>query len=175
MMNPVEEDRAYAACKHKDKQRSWDAYFMGMAAYVATRSKDPSTHVGAVVVGPDNRIRSTGYNGFPAGVQELSERYESRGLKLGFSEHAERNACFGAARTGVALEGCTIYVHGLKPCADCARAIIQSGIARVVISDDAMPQRWESSMLMGEQMLDEAGVTVDVVKPTDNLDYPQGA
>ena len=102
-MNPVEEDRAYAACKHKDKQRSWGEYFMGMAAYVATRSKDPSTHVGAVVVGPDNRIRSTGYNGFPAGVQELSERYERRGLKLGFSEHAERNACFGAARPPIIL------------------------------------------------------------------------
>jgi dCMP deaminase len=49
---------------------SWDTYFIKMALLIAQKSKDPSTQVGCVIVGPDNEIRSTGFNGFPRGVQE---------------------------------------------------------------------------------------------------------
>ena len=143
-----------------DKQKSWDEYFMGMAAYVATRSKDPSTKVGAVITGPDNRIRSTGYNGLPSGVQEIPDRTIDRDTKLLFTAHAEQNSIFSAAKTGVPLAGCTLYVHGLRPCAECAKAIIQSGIVRVVVSDSDMPARWVTSMCSAYTMLEEAGITL---------------
>lgn len=50
---------------------NWNSYFIEMAMLVAKKSKDPSTKVGCVIVGPDNEIRSTGFNGFPRGVQEV--------------------------------------------------------------------------------------------------------
>jgi len=147
------------------KQHSWDQYFMGMAQYVATRAKDPSTKVGAVIVGPDHRIRSTGYNGLPAGVKEKDERYEIRELKIAFTTHAEANAIYGAARTGVATDGCTIYVYGLSPCSGCAQAIIQAGITRVCVNSLDIPQRWESSMLIAQEMLSEANIELYLIRP----------
>ena len=144
----------------KHKQRSWDEYFMGMAQYVGTRSKDPSTKVGAVIVGPDNRVRSTGYNGFPSGVVESSDRTMTRDSRLLYSEHAERNAMYSAAKAGVPTDKCTIYVCGLSPCADCGRAIIQCGIRRVVVSDNTMPLRWGDSMIACGKMFEDAGITV---------------
>lgn len=66
---------------------SWDSLFLEMAAIMAKKSKDPSTQTGCVVVGPDHRIRSAGYNGFPVGVQDLPERYENRALKYKLIEH----------------------------------------------------------------------------------------
>jgi dCMP deaminase len=51
---------------------TWDNYFIEMAELIASKSKDPSTQVGCVIVGPDNEIRSTGFNGFPRGVREVS-------------------------------------------------------------------------------------------------------
>ena len=49
---------------------SWDEYFMGVALLAAKRSKDPNTQVGACIVDDDNRILSTGYNGFPCGCSD---------------------------------------------------------------------------------------------------------
>ena len=50
---------------------NWDQFFINMAEHVSTKSKDPSTKVGCVIVGPDNEVRSTGFNGFPRGVEEM--------------------------------------------------------------------------------------------------------
>ena len=49
---------------------SWNEYFMGVALLAAERSKDPSTQVGACIVDENNRILSTGYNGFPHGCSD---------------------------------------------------------------------------------------------------------
>jgi dCMP deaminase len=106
---------------------------------VASRSKDPNTQVGCVVVGPAHEIRSTGYNSFPRGIRDdVPERLE-RPTKYLWIEHAERNAICNAARTGARLESCTIYVD-IMPCMDCARAIVQAGICEVVVSDERMSQ-----------------------------------
>lgn len=134
---------------------SWDKKFMGLANYIATWSKDPSTKVGAVIVNSDKRVVSLGYNGFPQGVDDsVVERYE-RPLKYKYTEHSERNAIFSAARLGVSLVGCTIYCNYL-PCADCARAIIQSGITRVVYEKRST----NGGMYDGEtlEMFNEAGI-----------------
>jgi dCMP deaminase len=146
---------------------SWDEYFMGMLAQVASRSKDPNTHVGCVVVGPDREIRTTGYNSFPRGVVEFVPERLERPLKYKFIEHAERNAIYNAARIGVSLKGCTIY-QSWYPCSDCARGIIGSGISFVVIDDNddnpwKSPEsnaRWQEDMDVARQMLAEAGVEI---------------
>lgn len=113
---------------------SWDTYFMEMLPMVARRSKDPNTKVGAIIVGADNQIRTTGYNGLVRGIDDDREERWSRenGEKYHWCEHAERNAIYSAARNGVALLGGTIYVS-LMPCVDCARAIVQVGLQRVVV------------------------------------------
>ena len=176
MLNPQDEDLLVAELKAHGKRKSWDQYFMGMAKYVATRSKDPSTQVGAVVTGPDHRIRATGYNGFASGVTESPDRTTNRDLKLLYTEHAERNAIYSAARAGVPLDGCTLYVCGLPPCADCARAIIQAGIVAVVTLPGAYPERWRESMTAAAEMLREARVTVTYAEAqNDNIGTPPRA
>lgn len=89
----------------------WDAYFMSLCYMVSIKSKDQSTKYGAVIVGPDHEIRSTGYNSFPRGVNDnLSER-QKRPEKYLWFEHAERNAIYNAARMGTPLNGTTLYVQ----------------------------------------------------------------
>lgn len=138
---------------------SWDSHFMGMAEYVATKSKDRSTKVGAVIVGPDNEVRSTGYNGFPRGVNDDAEERHERPAKYAFVVHGEANAILAAARVGVPLKDCRIYVTAW-PCAECSKAIIQAGITEVIapMPDDEFYKRWKESMDAGLTMLNEAGV-----------------
>ena len=140
----------------------WHKRFMEVAELVATWSKDKSTKVGAVVVGPDREIRSTGYNGVVRGVDDdIPERLE-RPTKYDFFEHAERNAVYNACLIGASLKGCVIYVTAM-PCPDCARAIIQSGIKMVVthkVEFDANTPigTWRDKLVYSEQMFKEAGI-----------------
>lgn len=107
----------------------WTKYFISMCYLVASRSTDQSTHAGAVIVSKDNSIVSTGYNG---PVRGMDDPPQQRPEKYLFFEHGERNAIYNAARHGTKLEGCKLYVNFL-PCADCARAIVQSGITEVIV------------------------------------------
>ena len=140
----------------------WHKRFMEVAELIATWSKDPSTKTGAVVVGPDREIRSTGYNGLVRGVDDDKEERMERPTKYDFFEHAERNAIYNACLTGTSLKGCTIYCT-LTPCTDCARAIIQTGIKEVVTyeykpkSDDPK-NTWRDKLNYSAQMFEEAGV-----------------
>ena len=109
----------------------WHNRFMEMAELIATWSKDASTKVGAVVVGENKEIRSTGYNGMVRGIDDNIPERSERPIKYDFFEHAERNAVYNACLIGASLKGCVIYVTAM-PCPDCARAIIQSGIKMVV-------------------------------------------
>lgn len=109
----------------------WDEYFVNMLDSVSLKSRD-TTKTSAIIVGPDHEIRSTGYNGFPRGLEYDKEK-TVRPEKYFWTEHAERNAIYNAARMGVILHNCTIYVSHF-PCVDCARGIIQSGIKRVMLS-----------------------------------------
>ena len=78
----------------------WDRRFLELAEHISTWSKDPSTKVGCVVVGEDREIRSTGFNGFPRGIEDDAERLEDREQKYPLICHAEENAIMHAARTG---------------------------------------------------------------------------
>lgn len=153
-----------------ENNKKWDDYFAEMAILVASKSKDPSTKCGAVIIGPDNEVRSTGFNGFPRGVKD-DERINERPLKYYYIEHAERNAIYNAARHGNSLKGCTMYVTG-TPCHDCARAIIQSGIKRVIILEGChapgFNKRWEESMKHTKIMFKEAKIKVRKKRVTIN-------
>jgi dCMP deaminase len=139
----------------------WDQYFISMVYLVAMKSKDPSTRIGAVIVGPDHEIRSTGFNGLPRGCNDKVSSRLVAPEKYVWFEHGERNSVFNAARMGVATKGCTMYTNGI-PCADCARAVIQAGITRVVTSDvwdkKEDSSKWAESCAVAEEMLREAGV-----------------
>ena len=149
----------------------WPARWFKVAGEFASWSKDGSTKVGCVIVGTNNQVLSGGYNGIPRGViDDDPDRYE-RPAKYLWTEHAERNAIFNAARHGVALDGSTIYVP-FFPCADCARGIIQVGIKRVITTDpvkeiltgDDFWNRWRPSLLVAHQMFAEAEIDIVLIE-----------
>ena len=136
---------------------SWDEYFMGIAILSSRRSKDPSTQVGACIVNNHNKIMSVGYNGFPRGCNDDDFPWERTGdefeTKYPYVCHAELNAILNNG--GGSLEGCKIYV-ALFPCNECAKAIIQSGIAEVVYLYDKYAD--SSATLASKRMLKSAGI-----------------
>ena len=107
---------------------NWIEYFRGIAHQVKLKSKDIRTQIGAVVVGKDNEILSTGYNSFPRGINDDVEERQERPEKYYWFEHAERNAIYNAARIGVSLKDSTMYLTCGMSCSDCTRGIINSGI-----------------------------------------------
>ena len=116
---------------------SWDEYFMGVAMLSAMRSKDPNTQVGACIVNREHRIVGVGYNGFPTGCSDDDLPWDREGdwieTKYPYVCHAELNAILNSI--GGDLRGCTLYV-ALFPCNECAKAIIQAGIRKIVYLSD---------------------------------------
>jgi dCMP deaminase len=149
---------------------NWTDYFLNIAEQIKLKSKDESTQIGAVVVGKDKEILTTGYNSFPRGLRDdLPERQE-RPQKYFWIEHAERNAVYNAARIGVSLKESAIYLTSGLPCADCARAIINAGIKTVYckrVCTTKNKDKWLESQNMSLEMLGECGV--DVVYYDSNL------
>lgn len=110
---------------------TFDKLFLEVAHTVAQKSKDLSTKVGCVIVGPDNEPRSFGWNGFARGVNDNPDRM-TRPEKYDWTIHAEANAVANAARVGIPLKDCKAYVTHF-PCKNCADMLIQSGIKCVVV------------------------------------------
>lgn len=140
----------------------WDFRFLAMAEMVASWSKDPSTKCGSVIVRPDKTVAAVGFNGFPMGCDDSEHLYANRELKYMRVVHAEVNAILSAREP---LHGYTIYNHpaGYGPsCCNCAAAITQSGIVRVVHKQDTseFAMRWKESAEVGMAMFEEAGVEV---------------
>jgi len=133
---------------------------MELAKQIGGWSKDRSRGVGCVVVGPNNELRATGFNGFPRGVDdEVGSRHE-RPAKYKWTEHAERNAIYNAARVGIPLEGCRMYLPWY-PCMDCARAVIQTGISELICMEpNPNDTMWAEDFADVPQMLSEGGVRV---------------
>lgn len=133
----------------------WDRRYLLMARDpISTWSKDPSTKVGAVLVRPNNTVHSTGYNGLPRGLRDDPELLADRMYKYPRTLHAEVNAILNADTRPV---GCTLFIWPMPPCSHCAIQIIQSGITRVVAPEPI--DRWYDSCLIGDELLQEAGVT----------------
>jgi dCMP deaminase len=145
---------------------NWHEYFIKMAETVRLKSKDRSTQVGAVIVGPDHEVLAIGFNGFPRGVDDNIDSRHERPAKYAYTEHAERNAIYNAARHGISLKDAWLYLDSCPyPCADCARGVIQSGIAVVVGRDIPFSGKgpWLESQRMGREMILEAGVKILVL------------
>lgn len=146
----------------------WDRHFLGMALYHSRLSKDPSTRVGSVIVGPDREILSAGFNGFPRGIADTQERLHNRDMKLKLVVHAEMNALLAAARTGMRLKGCTLYlaatddtglIWGGCPCTRCTVEIIQVGISEIVSYPvKTVPSRWHDDIALANSLVIEAGI-----------------
>jgi len=137
---------------------NWNERFLNLATHISNWSKDPSTKVGCVVVGPDREIRSTGFNGLPRGIEDNDERLNNREIKYPMICHAEENAIMHAARIGISLKDCTAYVTW-PPCTRCARSLIQAGIITVIYPKDTeIPDRWISDFELSINMLKEAGI-----------------
>ena len=138
-----------------------DIKYLNLARHISTWSKDPSTQVGAVVIGEQGQVLSQGYNGFPRGVDDSTERYDNRVTKYKFVVHAEMNCIYNASYTGASLNGATLYAFGLPVCSECAKGIIQVGIKRIVIPftpDETTPDKWQASTNTAREMFIEAGV-----------------
>lgn len=131
-----------------------------IALATAELSKDPRTKVGALIIGAGNEIRSSGWNGFPRGVADDTERWNDRPTKYKFVVHAEANAIANAARAGTRTEGCSLLVTALHPCNTCAQLIIQAGIKTVYAPLPDMDGRWADSFEAAATMFNEAGVEV---------------
>lgn len=137
--------------------------YMDISESIAALSKDTGAKVGAIIIDNYNTIRSTGYNGAPRGC-DADEIYDSRSIKpekYYWVAHAECNAIFTAARVGTPLKGCTIITTH-TPCTMCAKAIVQSGIVKVVTKkvDESFETRWKNETKRSLALFRETGVQV---------------
>lgn len=136
---------------------SWDEYFMGIALLSAQRSKDPGTQVGACIVSPEKKILSMGYNGMPTGCADELMPWEREGEPLAtkylYVCHAELNAILNSGSQN--LQGATLYAT-LFPCNECAKAIIQAGIKKVVYKEDKYAE--EDNVQASKRMFEMVGV-----------------
>ena len=139
---------------------SWDEYFMGIAVLSSMRSKDPNTQVGACIVNEHRKIVGVGYNGFPIGCDDDNLPWDREGswcdTKYPYVCHAELNAILNSSLPS--LKGSTLYV-ALFPCNECAKAIIQTGIKKVVYLSDKYKD--SDSTKASRRMLESAGVELE--------------
>lgn len=138
------------------ERQSWDEYFLDIARKVAERSKDPSTKVGAVIVGPNNEIISTGYNGFPRYMPDKPELYADREEKYSRIIHCEMNALLLA---GKLPRGCTLYTAPFASCDRCVVHMLQAGIFTFVAPKcpEHLLERWGSVLEKTRKYIKECG------------------
>ena len=142
--------------------KNWDLKFIEQARLVAEWSKDTNRKNGAVIVNADNIVLSQGYNGFPIGCDDSDKTRYEKPRKYMFTEHAERNALYFAARNGVSLKGSRMYMT-MFPCADCARGMIQCGITKIIApTPDVEHPTWGEHFKVALVMLEEANVEIEL-------------
>lgn len=139
-----------------DKQLLLDLRYLRMARIWAENSYCKRRQVGALVV-KDKMIISDGYNGTPAGFENVCE--DDNGVTKAYVLHAEANAITKLARSGNNSDGSTLYVTA-APCIECAKLIIQAGIKRVVYAD-------KYRLADGIDLLERAHIDVLYLNPDD--------
>ena len=139
--------------------KAWGDRYIHLAKEISTWSKDPSTKVGAVVIGQNGEVLSQGYNGFPRSIKDTPQRLKDREKKYNLVVHAEMNAIYNASLNGVSLKGSTLYVYGLPICNECAKGVIQVGIDRVIATRPAdYNKEWDESIKDAKALFKEAEV-----------------
>lgn len=134
----------------------WIDRFMGLAKTIAAFSKDPDCKVGAVIVNPKRIMISSGYNGFPYGIEDRHERLTNKTVKRELTLHAETNAILNA---DVDLYACAMFITK-PPCIHCALMVIQSGISMIVMPKLDAGSSWFEQNRRAMQLLCEAGIRV---------------
>ena len=145
-----------------------DSFYLGMAFWAASRSKDPSTQCGAFIIGKNNEPLGWGYNGPPKNIKDTDVCWE-RPHKYDFIIHAEINAITYARGN---LNDSTIYVTA-KPCKNCMLHIVNVGISKVIyfpyrsndsksmLSDPLMSNKTDQIANMGSVELREFSGSLD--------------
>ena len=159
----------------------WDQLFMNMVYLVAMKSKDQSTNIGAIIVGPGNEVVSVGYNSFVRGCDDNVPERQERPEKYFWFEHAERNAIYNSARIGAIPLGCKMYTQAL-PCMDCARGVVQAGIKELILdttfSEVLFGKNfvWDDHQEQAAQLFKETGVEVRyiTIEPINIHGFCQG-
>ena len=143
--------------------QNWDTYYLGMAKYVASKSKDPSTKTGAVIVRPDWTQCSIGFNGFPRKMPDDDSLYANRESKYSRIVHCEINAQI--LSRDASLEGYTLYTWPFASCDRCCVQMIQAGITRFVAPTlpEDKKERWQSSLELTRKYIEECGLTLDLI------------
>ncbi len=132
-----------------DTQRlSWQAYFMEIAELISQRSSCNRLHVGCVLV-KDNRIISSGYNGFLPGAPHVSRVRDNHEQS---TVHAEQNCIADCAKRGVSINGAIAYITHY-PCINCCKLLLASGVSNICYKSD-----YKNDPIVGE-LLKEAGVS----------------
>lgn len=141
---------------------NWDEYFMRHVYLAASKSKDASTHIGAVLV-RENRVIGEGFNGICRGVIDAFPHRDERPEKYFWYEHGERNSIYNCAYHGIATKDSVMYTNDV-PCADCARAAIQAGIVEIVLHRQwhelGMGEKWKENARRSLEMFEEAGIKI---------------
>lgn len=139
-------------------QQEWDKFYIGLSKYISTKSKDPSTKVGAVIVRPDFSVASVGFNGFPQKMPDLPEWYTNRDEKYSRVVHGEINALTFCKDES--LRGYTLYTTPFMPCDRCFVQMVQAGITRFVAPTATADQlvRWGAAFDRVRQYAKECNV-----------------
>lgn len=138
----------------------WDDRWIDMAKEVSTWSKDPNKQVGSVIVSPDNRQATFGYNGLPRNIDtnKLDLIYktpeEYRNAKNSLTVHAEANAVFNSVSD---VAGWRLYVTKM-PCSSCAVLLIQNQIQAVYCPTPDSDSSWYEDNLKAAMLFQIAGI-----------------
>ncbi len=154
MENKIQNNYLYP---YKEKQPRFDERYLEMAKIWAENSYCKRRRVGAIIV-KDKMIISDGYNGTPAGFENVCE--DDNYITKPYVLHAEANAITKVAKSNNSSENATLYVT-TSPCMECAKLIIQAGIIRVVFSD-------KYNKTDGIMLLERAGIEVVHLKLNNN-------
>lgn len=141
----------------QQKQHTLDLRYLRMARIWAENSYCQRRQVGALIV-RDNAIISDGYNGTPAGFENVCE--DEHGVTKPYVLHAEANAITKIARSSNNSDGATLYVTA-SPCIECAKLIIQAGIKRVIYGETYR-------LTDGIDLLQRAGIEVEYIDLEEN-------
>lgn len=146
----------------------WDRRFILMALEVAKWSKDPNKQVGAILVSPDKRQVSWGYNGLPRGLDPTVEQALAitKAEKNALSAHAELNCILNSA---VDITGWTIYVTE-PPCTQCAVAIVQKGLYRLVCPQIKPESSWAKSQAQAFSLLASLNINITTYAREEKTD-----
>lgn len=152
----------------------WDNHFLKLALHHAKLSKDPSTKVGAIITTRDRDFISAGFNGLPRKLEDTEERLNNRETKLLLTVHAEMNAVLAAAKLGIKINDCTMYIvatdksgeiWGGPPCHRCLVEILQTGISKIVTYEQkSVPTKWAESLNLSKKLIKEAGLEYKEIK-----------